>query len=264
MHGCVPLGGVHLHVLAFDLARCADGLWWVVGQRTQAPSGLGYVLENRLIIAEQFPEAFRDMSVQRLASSFQTLLQGLMRLSPEGDRARVALLTPGPRNETYFEHTFLARYLGITLVEGGDLTVREDKVYLKTTLGLERVHVLLRRVDDDYLDPLELRSDSALGVPGLLQAMRAGEVVVANTPGSGCWKAPASRPSGPASPRPCWTRNCCCRTPMPGGAARTRPGRNTARRWTNSSSRRPFRAARPRAASRRRWSPACRRRHAMR
>ena len=190
MHGCVPLGGVHLHVLAFDLARCDDGLWWVTGQRTQAPSGLGYVLENRLIIAQQFPEAFRDMSVQRLAGSFQTLLQGLMRLSPEGERSRVALLTPGPRNETYFEHTFLARYLGITLVEGGDLTVRDDKLYLKTTLGLERVHVLLRRVDDDYLDPLELRSDSALGVPGLLQAMRAGEVVVANTPGAGWLESP--------------------------------------------------------------------------
>ncbi len=190
MHGCVPLGGVHLHVLAFDLARGKDGLWWVVGQRTQSPSGLGYVLENRLIIAEQFPEAFRDMAVQRLASSFQTLLQGLTRLSPEGERSRVALLTPGPRNETYFEHTFLARYLGITLVEGGDLTVRDDKVFLKTTLGLERVHVLLRRVDDDYLDPLELRSDSALGVPGLLQAMRAGEVVVANTPGSGWLESP--------------------------------------------------------------------------
>jgi uncharacterized circularly permuted ATP-grasp superfamily protein/uncharacterized alpha-E superfamily protein len=190
MHGCVPLGGVHLHVVAFDLARGPDGLWWVVGQRTQAPSGLGYVLENRLIVGQQFPEAFRAMSVQRLASSFQALLQGLQRLSPEGERARVALLTPGPRNETYFEHAFLARYLGITLVEGGDLTVREDKVYLKTTLGLERVHVLLRRVDDDYLDPLELRSDSALGVPGLLQAMRAGEVVVANAPGAGWLESP--------------------------------------------------------------------------
>ncbi|MDY0744168.1 circularly permuted type 2 ATP-grasp protein [Paucibacter sp. R3-3] len=190
MHGVVPLGGVHLHVLAFDLARGADGLWWIVGQRTQAPSGLGYVLENRLIIAEQFPEAFRSMAVQRLAGSFQTLLQGLTRLSPEGERSRVALLTPGPRNETYFEHTFLARYLGITLVEGGDLTVREDKVYLKTTQGLERVHVLLRRVDDNFLDPLELRSDSALGVPGLVQAMRAGQIVVANTPGSGWLESP--------------------------------------------------------------------------
>ncbi|MDN3922277.1 circularly permuted type 2 ATP-grasp protein [Roseateles violae] len=190
LHGCRPLGGIHLHIAAFDLARGPDGLWWVVGQRTQAPSGLGYLLENRLIIGQQFPEAFRAMSVQRLAASFQALLQGLQRLSPEGERARVALLTPGPRNETYFEHAFLARYLGLTLVEGGDLTVREDKVFLKTTLGLERVHVLLRRVDDEYLDPLELRSDSALGVAGLLQAMRAGGVVVANAPGAGWLESP--------------------------------------------------------------------------
>jgi len=190
LHGCVPLGGVHLHVVGFDLARGPDGLWWVVGQRTQAPSGLGYMLENRLIVGQQFPEAFREMSVQRLAASFRALLQGLIRLSPGGSNSRVALLTPGPHNETYFEHTFLARYLGITLVEGADLTVRANRVYLKTLHGLERVHVLLRRVDDDYLDPLELRSDSALGVPGLLQAMRAGEVVVANAPGAGWLESP--------------------------------------------------------------------------
>ncbi len=190
MHGVQPLGGVHLHIAAFDLVRGADGLWWVVGQRTQAPSGLGYLLENRLIVAQQFPEAFRAMSVQRLAASFQSLVRGLKRLSPEGEQARVALLTPGPRNETYFEHAFLARYLGITLVEGGDLTVRGNKVFLKTLRGLERVHVLMRRVDDDYLDPLELRPDSALGVPGLLQAMRAGEVVVANAPGAGWLESP--------------------------------------------------------------------------
>ncbi|MBI3345643.1 MAG: circularly permuted type 2 ATP-grasp protein, partial [Burkholderiales bacterium] len=122
MHGAEPPGGVHLHVLAFDLTRCADGLWWVVGQRTQAASGLGYVLENRLIIAQQFPEAFRQMAVQRLAASYRDFIQALTRLSPAGERSRVALLTPGPRNETYFEQAFLARYLGITLVEGADLT----------------------------------------------------------------------------------------------------------------------------------------------
>jgi uncharacterized circularly permuted ATP-grasp superfamily protein/uncharacterized alpha-E superfamily protein len=190
MHGSQPRGGVHLHVLAFDLTRCADGHWWVVGQRTQAPSGLGYVLENRLIIAQQFPEAFRQMAVQRLAASYRDLMQSLMKLSPAGERSRIALLTPGPRNETYFEQAFLARYLGITLVEGADLTVRADKVYLKTLAGLERVHVLLRRVDDTWLDPLELRPDSILGVPGLLQAARAGEVVIANTPGAGWLESP--------------------------------------------------------------------------
>ena len=190
MHGAEPPGGVHLHVLALDLTRCADGHWWVVGQRTQAASGLGYVLENRLIIAQQFPEAFRQMAVQRLAASYRDFIQALTRLSPAGERSRVALLTPGPRNETYFEQAFLARYLGITLVEGADLTVRADKVYLKTLAGLERVHVLLRRVDDTWLDPLELRPDSILGVPGLLQAVRAGEVILANAPGSGWLESP--------------------------------------------------------------------------
>lgn len=190
LHGCEPPGGIHLHVLAFDLARGPDGLWWVLAQRTQAPSGLGYLLENRIIIAQQFPEAFRELRVQRLASTFQSLMQGLLRLSPAGERSRVVLLTPGPHNETYFEHVFLARYLGLTLVEGGDLTVRANRLYLKTLTGLERVHVVLRRVDDEYLDPLELRPDSALGVPGLLQALRAGEVIVANAPGAGWLESP--------------------------------------------------------------------------
>ena len=190
MHGCKPPGGVHLHVVAFDLTRGADGHWWVVGQRTQAPSGLGYVLENRLIIGQQFPEAFREMAIQRLAASYRDLIQALMHLSPAGERSRVALLTPGPRNETYFEQAFLARYLGITLVEGADLTVRADQVFLKTLSGLERVHVLLRRVDDTWLDPLELHPDSILGVPGLLQAVRAGEVVLANAPGAGWLESP--------------------------------------------------------------------------
>ncbi|KQV60910.1 hypothetical protein ASC95_05665 [Pelomonas sp. Root1217] len=190
MHGAKPAAGVHLHVLAFDLTRANDGHWWVVGQRTQAASGLGYVLENRLIIAQQFPEAFRQMAVQRLAASYRDFIQTLTQLSPAGERSRVALLTPGPRNETYFEQAFLARYLGITLVEGADLTVRADKVYLKTLAGLERVHVLLRRVDDTWLDPLELRADSILGVPGLLQAARAGEVVIANAPGAGWLESP--------------------------------------------------------------------------
>lgn len=190
LHGAKPLGGVHLHVAAFDLSRGPDGGWHVLQQRTQAPSGLGYLIENRLIVSQQLPEAFRDLHVQRLAASFQTLMEGLMRISPAGETSRAVLLTPGPRNETYFEHVFLARYLGITLVEGGDLTVRANRLYLKTLRGLERVHILLRRVDDEYLDPLELRPDSALGIPGLVQALRAGEVVVANAPGAGWLESP--------------------------------------------------------------------------
>ncbi|MBN8488502.1 MAG: circularly permuted type 2 ATP-grasp protein, partial [Burkholderiales bacterium] len=198
MHGCRPAGDVFLHVAAFDLVRGPEGRWWVAAQRTQAPSGLGYLLENRLIVGQQFPVAFRALRVQRLASSFLAMLQGLMRLSPAGERSRVVLLTPGPASETYFEQVFLARYLGIALVEGADLTVRANRVYLKTLHGLERVHVVLRRVDDEYLDPLELRPDSALGVAGLLQALRAGEVVVANAPGAGWLESPGLAAFWPA------------------------------------------------------------------
>jgi uncharacterized circularly permuted ATP-grasp superfamily protein/uncharacterized alpha-E superfamily protein len=201
LHGCRPAGGVHLHVAAFDLARGPDEQWRVVSQRTQAPSGLGYLLQNRLIISQQFPAAFRDLHVQRVAAGFLGLLEGVQRLSPEGDNARVVLLTPGPLNETYFEHAFLARYLGITLVEGGDLTVRGERLFLKTLHGLEPVHVLLRRVDDEYLDPLELRGDSALGVPGLLGVIRAGQVVVANAPGAGFLESPGLAAFWPAVAR---------------------------------------------------------------
>ena len=183
-------GQARLHLAAFDLMRRADGSFLVLAQRVQAPSGLGYLLENRLIIGPMFHDQFAALRVQRLAGSFRSLLDGLMRASPAGERSRIALLTPGPLNETYFEQVFLARYLGITLVEGSDLTVRGNRLFLKTLHGLEQVHVLLRRVDDEFLDPLELRPDSALGVPGLLQALRAGEVVMANPPGAGFLESP--------------------------------------------------------------------------
>ena len=184
MQGIEPPGGTWLHIAAFDLARGPDGRWWVVSHRTQAPSGLGYLLENRIAIARQFPKAFADMRVQRLAASYKALMQGLANLSPKGRDARVALLTPGPYNETYFEHAYLARYLGLNLVEGSDLTVRDRRLYLKTLHGLEPVDVLIKRMDDEWLDPLELRADSALGVPGLMQAVRAGNLLLANAPGS--------------------------------------------------------------------------------
>jgi len=190
VHGVTPHGGVHLHMAAFDLARGPEGRWWVLAQRLQAPSGLGYLLENRLLVAQEFPEAFDALRVQRVAAAFGGLLSALRQLSPAGERARIVLLTPGPLHETYFEQVFLARYLGISLVEGSDLTVRDRQLFLKTMQGLERVHVVLRRVDDEWLDPLELRPDSALGVPGLLQALRAGEVVLANTPGAGALESP--------------------------------------------------------------------------
>ena len=184
LHGVPPVGGTHLHIAAFDMARDARGDWWVVGQRTQAPSGLGYLLENRLLISRLFPEAFGQMQVQHLAATYRALLDGLRRMCPGGAEARIVLLTPGPYNETYFEHAYLARYLGLPLAEGSDLTVRGERLYLKTLHGLQPVHGILKRLDDEFLDPLELRSDSRLGVPGLLQAIRAGNVLVANAPGS--------------------------------------------------------------------------------
>ena len=192
--GVVPRQGLHLHIVAFDLARGPDGHWWVVSQRTQNPSGLGYVMQNRLIVSRLFPDAFRALGVQHLAATYRRLLDTVESLAAQlaGSAApRIALLTPGPYNETYVEHAYLAQYLGVPLVEGGDLTVRDDRVFLKTVLGLEPVHALLRRLDDDFCDPLELRSDSALGVPGLVQAVRAGQVVMANALGSAFLESPA-------------------------------------------------------------------------
>jgi uncharacterized circularly permuted ATP-grasp superfamily protein/uncharacterized alpha-E superfamily protein len=188
-----PAGGIFLHILAFDIARAADGQWWVVGNRMQAPSGLGYALQNRLIVSRLFPEAFRQMKVQRLAASYRRLLDTMQRLSTcrEDEAARLVLLTPGPYSETYFEHAYLARYLGIPLVEGSDLAVRDDRVFLKTLHGLQPVHGILRRLDDDFCDPLELRRDSTLGIPGLLQAVRAGRVLLANALGAGFLESPA-------------------------------------------------------------------------
>lgn len=191
MHGVEPVGERYLHIAAFDLARGPDGNWWLEAQRSQAPSGLGYLLENRLAIAAQFPQAFQNLGVQRLASTYRALMDSLKTMSPAGPDAHLALLTPGPYNETYFEHAYLARYLGLTLVEGSDLLVRDECLFLKTLKGLVPVHGLLKRVDDQYLDPLELRADSTLGVPGLLQAIRAGNVLVANAPGSAFLESPA-------------------------------------------------------------------------
>ncbi|WP_225784215.1 circularly permuted type 2 ATP-grasp protein [Xenophilus sp. Marseille-Q4582] len=193
LHGVRPPGDTWLRIAAFDLARGPDGHWWVVSQRTQAPSGLGYLLENRLAVSRQFPEAFESLQVQRLAATYSAMMQGLQAMcpAPAGGPPHIALLTPGPYNETYFEHAYLARYLGITLVEGSDLTVRGDRLFLKTLQGLRPVHGLIKRLDDQFLDPLELRPDSTLGVPGLLQAIRAGNVLVANTPGSAFLESPA-------------------------------------------------------------------------
>jgi len=182
--GLQPVDGNWLHVYAADLARAPDGRWWLLADRAQAPSGAGYALENREILEQVHPEAIAELPVRRVRGFFGGLRASLLNAS--GDEAPLAvILTPGPYNETYFEHAFLARQLGMPLVEGHDLTVRGDTVFLKTLGGLRRVHSILRRLDDDFCDPLELRSDSALGVPGLLGALRAKRVMVANALGTG-------------------------------------------------------------------------------
>lgn len=191
-HGIRPRGDTHLHLYAADIARSPDGRWWVLSDRTQIPTGAGYALANRLVTSRVLPEAFRACSVHRLAPFFRDMQAALAGLAPRPtDNPRVVLLTPGPYNETYFEQAWLARYLGYVLVEGQDLTVRDDRVFLKTLSGLEPVDVILRRVDDDWCDPLELRNDSTLGVPGLLEALRAGNVAVANALGTGIVQTPA-------------------------------------------------------------------------
>jgi uncharacterized circularly permuted ATP-grasp superfamily protein/uncharacterized alpha-E superfamily protein len=194
-----PLAGVrvprhsYLHLLAVDLARSPDGQWWVLADRTQAPSGAGYALENRTIVSDVLPGLFRNSNVRRLAPFFRAQREALIRLA-DCDNPRLALLTPGPLNETYFEHSYLARYLGLTLVEGADLAVRNRHVYLKTVEGLRPVDVILRRVDDSFCDPLELRGDSFLGAAGLVEAVAAGNVRVANALGSGLIETAAIMP----------------------------------------------------------------------
>jgi len=194
-----PLVGVpvpahsYLHMLAVDLARSPDGQWWVLADRTQAPSGSGYALENRTIVSDILPDLFRSSNVLRLAPFFRAQREVLTNLA-QCDNPRIVLLTPGPLNETYFEHSYISRYLGFTLVQGADLTVRNRRVHLKTVDGLEKVDVILRRVDDSFCDPLELRGDSLLGVSGLVDAIVAGNVKVANALGSGLIETAAIMP----------------------------------------------------------------------
>jgi uncharacterized circularly permuted ATP-grasp superfamily protein/uncharacterized alpha-E superfamily protein len=191
-HGVPVPRNSYLHLHATDMTRSPDGQWWVMADRTQAPSGAGYALENRIVLSRILPDEFRDCRVQRLASFFRIHRDTLRGLALKNrDNPSVVLLTPGPYNETYFEHDYLARYLGFTLIEGGDLTVRERKVFIKTLEGLRPVDVILRRVDDSFCDPLELRGDSFLGVAGLVEAVRAGNVAIGNALGSGLVESPA-------------------------------------------------------------------------
>lgn len=184
MVGVRPRGGAHLLYYAVDVGRGPDGRWWVLGDRAQAPSGAGYALENRLAMARALPEIYRTLPVERLAGFFQDMRSHFSALAAATD-SRVAVLTPGPLNETYFEHAFLARYLGFLLTEGADLTVRDDTLYLRTVSGLKKLEMVWRRLDADFADPLEFNPRSQLGVAGLAHAVRSGTVTLANALGSG-------------------------------------------------------------------------------
>src|SRR3954471_17954684 len=188
--GIKPPGGRYLNLYAADIGRGPDGGWWVLNDRTQAPSGAGYALENRLVLSRAFSNLYKSMNVARVAPFFEAFRESL-RGSAERDEPRIGLLTPGAFSETYFEHATLARYLGFLLVEGDDLAVSGDRIYIRTVAGLKRLDVLLRRVDSNFLDPLELDASSHLGVPGLVDVLRKNGVVVANMPGSGVLEARA-------------------------------------------------------------------------
>jgi uncharacterized circularly permuted ATP-grasp superfamily protein/uncharacterized alpha-E superfamily protein len=188
--GIKPPGGRYLNMYAADVGRGPDGRWWVLGDRTQSPSGAGYALENRLVLSRAFTTLYKSMNVERVAPFFEAFRDAL-RASADRDEPRIGLLTPGIFSETYFEHATLARYLGFLLVEGDDLAVSGDRIHIRTVAGLKRLDVLLRRVDSNSLDPLELDASSQLGVPGLIDVLRKNGVVVANMPGSGVMEARA-------------------------------------------------------------------------
>jgi uncharacterized circularly permuted ATP-grasp superfamily protein len=186
VHGIRPPGGVYCHVAGCDLVRDADGSWKVLEDNVRTPSGISYVLENRIAMTRLVPSLFRHYRVRAVDHYPQLLLAALRSVAPAAEgEATVVVWTPGPLNSAYFEHAFLARQMGVELVEASDLVVRDDVVYMRTTSGLERVHAIYRRLDDDFIDPLEFRTDSVLGVPGLVRAYRAGTIALANAIGTG-------------------------------------------------------------------------------
>ncbi|MBU1176073.1 MAG: circularly permuted type 2 ATP-grasp protein, partial [Alphaproteobacteria bacterium] len=190
MVGVAPRGGHYLHFLAFDIGRGPSGDWWVIGDRVQAPSGAGFALESRIATARVFSEQFSRLNVHRLAGFFKAFHSALNGLGANEDR-RIAVLTPGAMNDTYYEHAYLARYLGLMLLEGEDLTVVRGELMVRTVAGLKPVGVLWRRLDARWIDPLELEQSSQLGTPGMLDAVRSGTVTLVNALGSGVLEARA-------------------------------------------------------------------------
>lgn len=186
MLGITPPRGIYIHVAGCDLVRDRDGTYYVLEDNVRSPSGVSYMLENRQIMKRTFADLFARHSVQPVEHYTQELVETLRAVAPhEFADATVALLTPGPFNSAYFEHTYLAQQMGIEIVEGRDLVAHNNKIYMRTTRGMKLVDVLYRRINDDFLDPLAFRRDSVLGVAGLMNAYRAGNITVANAPGTG-------------------------------------------------------------------------------
>jgi uncharacterized circularly permuted ATP-grasp superfamily protein len=186
MHGVDVPGGVYAHIAGIDLVRTGADTFFVLEDNLRTPSGVSYMLEDRKMMMRLFPELFRRHRIAPVEHYPQVLLNNLRAVAPHGvSDPTVVLLTPGAYNSAYFEHAFLAQQMGIELVEGADLFVRDDKVYMRTTEGPQRVDVIYRRIDDDFLDPLVFRQDSMLGVPGLVSVYRSGNVVLANAIGTG-------------------------------------------------------------------------------
>jgi uncharacterized circularly permuted ATP-grasp superfamily protein len=186
MRGLNLPGGIYAHIAGIDIVRAGDGEYYVLEDNLRVPSGVSYMLENRKMMMRLFPELFARQSIAPVEDYPDALLDILRSVaSPGSEEPTVAVLTPGAYNSAYYEHAFLAQQMGVELVEGQDLIVRDDTVYMRTTRGLQRVHMIYRRVDDDFLDPEVFRSDSMLGVPGLMRAYRAGRVNLANAIGTG-------------------------------------------------------------------------------
>jgi len=184
--GIQPPLGIWCHITGTDLVRDQTGDWYVLEDNLRVPSGISYVLENRRVMKSTFPEIFQTMEVQAVDEYPSYLLDTLLNLAPpQLPQPRVAVLTPGIYNSAYFEHSFLAQQMGVELVEGRDLTVMDGYLQMRTTKGLQRVDVIYRRLDDEFLDPAVFRSDSLLGVPGLMEVYRQGRVALANAPGTG-------------------------------------------------------------------------------
>ena len=183
--GLNPPLGIWCHITGTDLVRAGDGRFYVLEDNLRCPSGVSYVIENRQILKRTFPHVFRASRVRPVDDYPIRLLETLQGLAPHTENPTVVLLTPGVFNSAYFEHAFLAQQMGIELVEGSDLFVQDGMVFTRTTGGPQRVDVIYRRIDDDFIDPLAFRADSALGVPGLMEAHRSGRVALANAPGTG-------------------------------------------------------------------------------